>query len=88
MYHVVISARLFNPGDFKPTAVTVDSLKAFAFFGIGGSLLSSLKSELIPRWHIDPLIWWADIRNHCQVGARDYLMLVQIVIMLSYADIG
>ena len=51
------SARLFNPGkvtDFKPTAVT---LEACPFFGIGGSLLSSLKSELpIPRWHIDPLI--------------------------------
>ena len=43
------AARLFNPGkvtDFKPTAVTVDSLKAFPFFRIGGSLLSSLKSEL------------------------------------------
>ena len=32
--------------DFKSIAVTVDSLKAFPFFGIGGSLLSSLKSEL------------------------------------------
>ena len=40
------AAWLFNPGkvtDFKPTAVTVDSLKAFSFFGIGGS---RLKSEL------------------------------------------
>ena len=54
-------------------------------------MLSSLKSELpIPRWHIDPLIIYGgpDIRNHCQVGARDCFMLVQIVIMLSYADIG
>ena len=40
------AARLFNPGkvtDFKPTVVTVDSLKAFPFFGVGGS---HLKSEL------------------------------------------
>ena len=40
------AAQLFNPGkvtDFKPIAVTVDSLKAFPFFGIGGS---RLKSEL------------------------------------------
>ena len=52
------TARLFNPGevtDLKPTAVTVDSLKAFLFFG---SLLSTLKSERSSRWHIDPLIWW------------------------------
>ena len=40
------AAQLFNAGkvtDFKPTAVTVDSLKAFPFFGIGGN---RLKSEL------------------------------------------
>ena len=41
-------------GKYNWLPVTVDSLKAFPFFGIGGSLLSSLKSELpIPRWHID-----------------------------------
>ena len=40
------AAQLFNPEkvtNFKPTAVTVDQLKAFLFFGIG---LSRLKSEL------------------------------------------
>ena len=80
------AAWLFKVTDFKPTAVTVDSLKAFPFFGNGGSLLSSSKSELsIPRWHIDP---GPDIRNHFRVGARDCFMLVQIVIMLSYADIS
>ena len=67
------AAWLFNPGkvtDFKPTAVTVDSLKAFSFFGIGGS---RLKSEL-----------------PTQLAAADgkyyFFMLMQIVIMLSYAD--
>ena len=37
------AARLFNPGKVtgKPTAVTVDSLMAFPFFGIGGSRLRS-----------------------------------------------
>ena len=68
------AARLWKVTDFKPTDVTVDSLKAFTFFGIGGSLLSSLKSEL-PTYlaaadgHIDP--GGPDIRNHCQIETKD-----------------
>ena len=61
------AARLFNPGkvtDFKPTAVTVDSLKAFPFSESElGSLLSSLPSS--SRWHIDPLMDLARLSIIC-----------------------
>lgn len=62
------SARLFNPGkvtELKPTAATVDSLKAFPLFK-DSLVLSALKSELpayiaaadgVPR-ELDPSEWW------------------------------
>jgi len=61
------SARLFNPGkvtDSKPTAASVDGLKAFPFFK--GDVLNALKLELpsylaaadgTPR-EVNALEWW------------------------------
>jgi len=61
------SARLFNPGkvtDLKPTAASVDGLKAFPFFK--GDVLNALKLELpsylaaadgTPR-EVNALEWW------------------------------
>ena len=61
------SARLFNPGkvtDLKPTAASVEALKAFPFFG--DEFISDLKLELAsylaaadgtPR-DVNPLEWW------------------------------
>ena len=61
------SARLFNPGkitDLKPTATSVDALKAFPFFQ--DELINDLKLELptylaaadgTPR-EVNPLEWW------------------------------
>ena len=61
------SARLFNPGkvtDLKPTAASLDTLKAFPFFK--DELIEALKQELpsylaaadgTPR-EVNPLEWW------------------------------